>query len=170
MWKSVDLFLGRKQMNLIRSILCYKGLISSGWIFGTIRTHKYFLKGPTNSYLCSQTKCCPLFEQWIYKDLVFQNFSSSILLRLSPRTVHKSLKQTGNYVVIFATELQTFYHRILMNVFDLPWETEAETLWMLNPVRVSQVNSLSSLSNKFKTSGGLCGWYKIVFFYVLILL
>ena len=31
----------------------------------------------------------------------------------------KSLRQTGNYVVMSAIELQTLYQRILMNVFDL---------------------------------------------------
>ena len=34
------------------------------------------------------------------------------------------LRQTDNYVVVFATEFQTFYQRILMNVFNRPLSFE----------------------------------------------
>ena len=66
---------------------------------------RYFLKGRTNSYSCSQTKSCPLFKQSSYIELILQNFNSSISLQLSRRKVRKSLRQTGNYVAIFAIAL-----------------------------------------------------------------
>ena len=55
LWEGVGTFPSRKEMNLIRLILCYQGLIFSWWIFGTTRTNIYFLKGTANSYSYSQT-------------------------------------------------------------------------------------------------------------------